>query len=275
MWSRARLIGKLCAILAYWAFNVFTRPPMVCRAEGTDLLTETAGNTGSGKSVLLVSPEYEGVTESWFSPEFWGECAEPVVAGGRGSAWFVQSPDGPLVLRHYRRGGFAARFSRRQYLFTGYSRTRSFLEFNLLSVLLEKGLPVPKPVGALVSRHGALTYEAAILIERITDGVPMPEHASLDREDLWRRVGMTIGLFHREGLDHVDMNCDNILVAGERIYLIDFDRCRLHTQAWGNAGWKGDNLRRLHRSVNKRIQSLSNQRRDNLWQVLMAGYYES
>ena len=275
MWSRAGLVGKLCAILAYWAFYVFTRPSMVCRFEGTDLLTATADNTGSGRSALLVSPEYNGVTESWFSPEYWGERAEPVVAGGRGRAWFVRSPDGQLVLRHYRRGGFAARFSRRRYLFTGYSRTRSFLEFNLLSVLLDKGLPVPKPVGALVSRHGALTYEAAILIERIPGGVPMPEHASLESEVLWQRVGMTIGLFHREGLDHVDMNCDNILVAGERVYLIDFDRCRLHTEAREDAGWKGDNLRRLRRSVNKRIQSLSNQRRDDLWQVLMAGYYKS
>ncbi|MEP1216521.1 MAG: 3-deoxy-D-manno-octulosonic acid kinase [Marinobacter sp.] len=224
--------------------------------------------------MLLVSPEYEGVTESWFSPEFWGECAEPVGAGGRGSAWFIRSPGGQLVLRHYRRGGFAARFSRRRYLFTGYSRTRSFLEFDLLSVLLDRGLPVPKPVGALVSRHGALTYEAALLIERITDGVPMPEHAFLESDALWRRVGMTIGLFHREGLDHVDMNCDNVLVAGEKVYLIDFDRCRLHSEAREDAGWKGDNLRRLHRSVNKRIQSLSAQRRDELWQVLMAGYYE-
>lgn len=248
---------------------------MVSRSEGTDLLTVTAANTGSGKSVLLVAPEYEGVTESWFSPDFWGERAEPVVAGGRGSAWFVSSPDGQLVLRHYRRGGFAARFSRRRYLFTGYSRTRSVAEFNLLSALLAKGLPVPRPVGALVSRHGALTYEAAILIERILDGVPMPEHSSLESEALWRRVGMTIGLFHREGLNHVDMNCDNILVAGEKIYLIDFDRCRLHTDPQEGAGWKEENLRRLHRSVNKRIQSLSNQRRDALWQVLMAGYYES
>lgn len=221
---------------------------------------------------VLCAPDCEDVDERWFSPAFWSEKAVPVSAGGRGSAWFVDSPKGPLVLRHYRRGGLVARFSERRYLFTGYGRTRSFAEFRLLSELRDKGLPVPKPVAALVARRGAFSYEAAILIERIEGAKPLPEHPAVNSETLWRRVGQTIARFHHEGLDHVDLNCDNILVAGDRVFLIDFDRCRLHREKVGSASWKDHNLKRLRRSVEKRCGQLESGRKDVLWHVLLAGY---
>lgn len=221
---------------------------------------------------VLCSPGYEEVDEQWFSPEFWGESAVSVSVGGRGSAWFVHSPGGDLVLRHYRRGGMVARFSERAYLFTGLERTRSFSEFKLLSRLWEKGLPVPKPVAAMVSRNSPWSYTAAILIGRIAGAQPLPEHPAINEESLWRRVGQTIARFHREGLDHVDLNCDNILVTSEHIHLIDFDRCRLREGAAMSGGWARRNLKRLRRSVEKRCLDMPEDRREVLWAQLLAGY---
>jgi 3-deoxy-D-manno-octulosonic acid kinase len=220
---------------------------------------------------VLCAPDDEDVDEQWFSPSFWGDSAVPVSAGGRGSAWFVRSPKGPLVLRHYRRGGLIARLSERRYLFTGYVRTRSFAEFRLLSELRSLGLPVPRPIAALVDRQGVFSYEAAILIERIEGALPLPEHPEVADKALWYRVGQTIAGFHRAGLDHVDLNCDNILVSGERVFLIDFDRCRWRCDSSAAGRWKEKNLQRLLRSVEKRVpQGAASQKK--LWHELLAGY---
>ena len=221
---------------------------------------------------VLCESGYEDVNEHWFSPAFWGENAVPVSAGGRGSAWFVHSTNEQLVLRHYRRGGLVARVFQQRYLFTGYERTRSFLEFRLLSKLRDKGLPVPKPIAALIRRRGILTYEAAILIERIEGAQPLPGHPAVNDKALWRRVGETIARFHCEGLDHVDLNCDNILVADEGIFLIDFDRCTLHSDTAQSVRWRESNLRRLRRSVEKRLNQFDSSRKDTLWHELLVSY---
>ncbi len=78
-----------------------------------------------------------------FSPQHWGSKARPVGEGGRGSAWFIDAPFGASVLRHYLRGGLAAKISHDQYLWRGSDRTRSFAEFRLMRALREKKLPVP------------------------------------------------------------------------------------------------------------------------------------
>ena len=44
---------------------------------------------------------------------------------GRGHAWFVRGDFGAAVLKHYRRGGAAARLSAASYLWLGEARVRS------------------------------------------------------------------------------------------------------------------------------------------------------
>ncbi len=164
-----------------------------------------------------------------------------------------------------------ARFSERNYLFTGMSRTRSFREFRLLEILFEQGLPVPEPVAAWSGKSRGLYYHSGILITRIADAVPIPEVDDINSLPLWLRVGETIRRFHDQGLDHVDLNCDNILVTSGGIHLIDFDRCRLHERGI-KARWKQRNLDRLRRSVDKRLHSVTEKQRNALWQALLAGY---
>ena len=224
--------------------------------------------------MLVAAEGYERVTDRWFSPEFWGDQAVPVSSGGRGGAWFVESDLAPLVLRHYRRGGLMASLSERTYLFTGYERTRSIAEFRLLLQLKALDLPVPEPVAATVWKHMGLWYRAAILVRRIPGAVTLPEVPSLQDQALWQQLGLTIRRFHDQGVNHVDLNCDNILVANNQIFLIDFDRCKLE-KATGEeleSSWRKRNLDRLRRSVDKRCLHLSAELRDKLWQSLLVGY---
>lgn len=226
----------------------------------------------SPEQQLLLNPAFAGATASWLEPDFWGGRARPVATGGRGGAWFLDTEQGAMVLRHYRRGGLVARLSRSSYFFTGFRRCRSVAEFRLLRQLAERELPVPVPVAALARRQGWLGYRAAILLLRIPAAEPLPAVQTLDDEPLWRAVGQMLRRFHDNGLDHVDLNCDNILVAEGKPWLIDFDRCRLRTSQAADAPWKKRNLSRLQRSIAKRCQQLSTARRTQLWQLLCEGY---
>lgn len=219
--------------------------------------------------MLIVNPEYNSVTDQWFDPDYWGRSADPVATGGRGGAWFVETGYGSMVLRHYLRGGLIARLSERSYFYFGWQRTRCFREFHLLMKLFNSGLPVPEPIAAWSKPHLGIWYRAAILIRRIEGAVPMPEAPGLEDQGVWRLVGEMIRRFHDFGLDHIDLNCDNILITNGGTYLIDLDRCRLRS---GGSDWKTGNLNRLWRSVEKRMQTLTEKQRLSLWQSLLVGY---
>lgn len=184
-----------------------------------------------------------------FDPAWWGERARPVTEGGRGSAWFVDAPFGPCVLRHYLRGGLAARFSRDRYLWYGADRTRSFAEFRLMRQLRARKLPVPLVYAACYLREG-LRYRAAILMQRLEDVRSLAHWAaSAGHGAPWEEAGRLIARFHRAGLDHADLNANNLLFDGNgQGWLIDFDRGVLRIPA---SGWRARNLKRLHRSLLK------------------------
>ncbi len=188
----------------------------------------------------------------WLDPEAWGASAEPVSAGGRGAAWFLNGDRGNWVLRHYRRGGLPGKLLSDRYLYLGPSRVRSVQEFSLLHSLLRQGLPVPSPIAAWYQRQGPM-YRAALIIERLEDvcsllSLNQPEHTPL-----WEAAGRCIRRFHDAGVYHADLNATNILVRPEHeeVFLIDFDRGRQHSGAAADAPWKAANLARLERGVYK------------------------
>lgn len=226
----------------------------------------------------LVRPEWaDRFDPGWFDPEFWGALATPVSSGGRGGAWFLSRPDQDWVLRHYLRGGMAARLSGSGYLFLGESRARSFAEFRLLQRLAEWGLPVPLPVAAGYRRSG-LTYSAAIIVERLSDVVPWGDQVTFcaELDESWTRVGHLLRRFHDRGVDHADLNCFNILLNRTDAYLIDFDRGRIRQRPGrpGN-GWQARNLSRLHRSLVKNFQKTGTGLSflAEGWKTLLQAYY--
>ncbi|MGY0504046.1 3-deoxy-D-manno-octulosonic acid kinase [Luteimonas sp. e5] len=184
----------------------------------------------------------------WFEASHWGEAAQSVGSGGRGAAWFIDAPWGAMVLRRYLRGGLVARISHDRYLWQGEAAVRSFAEFHLLQQLLQRELPVPRPLAAAYWRHG-LAYRAAILIERIA-GVRSLADALLADAAPWRQSGELIARFHRHGLWHADLNAHNLLFDGQgKGWMIDFDRSRLRAE--GDGRWRRANLARLRRSLDK------------------------
>ncbi|WP_028918019.1 3-deoxy-D-manno-octulosonic acid kinase [Pseudoxanthomonas sp. J35] len=216
--------------------------------DASEALTPYRAESGYG-AILFDRQRLRQAGPELFSPAAWGDHARPVGSGGRGGAWFVDAPFGACVLRHYLRGGLAARFSRDRYLWRGAAHTRSFAEFRLMRELLGRGLPLPTPLAASYVRDG-FTYRASILLERLVDVRSLADRALVAGSGApWEEAGRLIARFHREGLDHADLNAHNLLFDGNgRGWLIDFDRGRMRIPA---THWREANLRRLLRSLLK------------------------
>src|SRR5690606_6194258 len=144
-----------------------------------------------------------------FDPAIYGQAAVRVGEGGRSAAWFVHGDSGAAVLRLYRRGGLMARLGRRDYLWLGERRARSFAEFGLLHAMWRDGLPVPRPLAAGYWRRGAF-YGAAILVERIAGARPLVQ--VLDDGACCQAAALAIARMHRAGVWHADLNAHNVLL---------------------------------------------------------------
>jgi 3-deoxy-D-manno-octulosonic acid kinase len=169
-------------------------------------------------------------------------------AGGRGTVSLLHAGEGDWVLRHFRRGGFAARISADRYLWLGANATRSFREWRLLAELRHRQLPVPAPIAARYERHG-ITYRADIITAKLPEARTLASVIAAERIDAaaWHRIGHTIGQFHAAGVHHADLNANNIMLAGDAVYLLDFDRGRIRERG----SWEADVLARLKRSLEK------------------------
>lgn len=221
---------------------------------------------------LLATPDVD-----WFNIDFWrSRQALTGEAVGRGSAWYINAPFGPVVLRHYLRGGWAAKFSHQSYLFTTVSRSRPFREYHLLADLFEQGLPVPRPVAALCEFRGLISSGALLTAvipsaQTLADILPGQSGDPDPIPDLWERIGKCIRQFHDAGVWHADLNARNILLdAGLRVFLIDLDRARFTP---GNRVNGEGNLTRLKRSLTKLWPAEARSALPQAWAQLEAGYH--
>lgn len=211
-----------------------------------------------------------------FSVDFWkSRQALSGEAQGRGSAWFIDAPFGPVVLRHYLRGGWVAKVSRGRYFFTTVERSRPFREFAVLSSLSQLGLPVPRPVAAICEHHG-ITSGGAIMTVRVPSAQTLVEFfagnssASEASAGFWQGIGKTIRRFHDAGVWHADLNARNILLDEDKnAVLIDFDKARLSP---GRAVNGQGNMKRLKRSFAKLWPKNALEGLQPVWQQVMAGY---
>lgn len=204
----------------------------------------------AGGGILYDASRLSKPGDELFSRSHWASRgALQEIAGGRSSIAMLNTGSQTWVLRHYRRGGWMAKLSQDSYLWTGSGRTRSFAEWRLLAQLRRKGLPVPAPIAARFVR-GLFTYRADLITELlpatrtladVVTGSDLPETG-------WRAVGRTIAAFHREGVHHVDLNANNILLGADNsVYLLDFDRGHIEPRG----PWEDQVLARLRRSLTK------------------------
>jgi len=180
---------------------------------------------------------------------------------GRGGSWFlrpavlgVAATTDEWVLRHYKRGGWVARWNPDRYLWWSEETTRPFRELRMTAAMHAAGLPVPAPVAARYQRVG-LHYRADLVTVRIP-GMRTLSAALADWPlSVWTAVGQVLRRLHTAGAWHADLNAHNIVVAlpedaAPQVHVIDWDRGRLQGAPLAGGAARG-NLLRLQRSLQK------------------------
>lgn len=224
-----------------------------------------------GADILYDAEIFGKIDMAFFDPKYWRARGElEGAARGRGTTWFVRHEDRRLVLRHYQRGGMLAPWLGDRYLWLGPDRTRAFAEWRLLAEMHRNGLPVPRPAAARVMRRG-LYYRADLITVRISGARALSTllaDAMLGAER-WRAIGRCLRRFHDRGICHADLNAHNVLLAGETVHVVDWDRGRQREPG----AWRRTNLARLKRSLDKLAAQRSGFHFSLAdWQELLAAY---
>ena len=239
----------------------------------------------NGGSYILYNPSAQALLargsgisaiENLFDPTFLRtEQLVDKVAHGRAETIFFSIDEAALVLRHYHRGGLAAKVSNDRYLWLGLTRTRAYRELAMLLDLSASNLPAPKPFAARVV-HNGYYYRADIITYALADTETLGQRLQRDAIDhlTWREIGATIAKFHHQGVYHADLNAHNILFDGNsEVFIIDFDKARLEDP--GSNAWRHKNLQRLNRSLAKlNKNSAAFYFSDNDWSQLEQSYYK-
>ncbi len=193
---------------------------------------------------------------------------------GRGDAAIVQHSDRNWLVKHYWRGGLAARISEDRYVGLRRGGSRSWREWRLLQELRSLQLPVPAPLAARV-QQGYVTYSADLITEHLPHTQTLFHRLLIEPlpGEVWERVGRCIRRFHDHNVCHADLNANNILLArNAAIYLIDFDRCGFRR----GGSWRQRNLKRLRASLDKLHKRHPGMHfASGNWRELLAGYHRS
>ncbi|MBE0367088.1 3-deoxy-D-manno-octulosonic acid kinase [Pseudoalteromonas aurantia] len=205
------------------------------------------------KQGYILSPEYvePSFPAKYFDASYWQQ--KNAIVGtkeGRATAWFFKHNDTVNVLKHYWRGGIIGKILSDQYIYTGLKNSRVYREFLLMCELQKRGLAVPQPIAARVTKS-LLIYRGDLITSAIPGAISLCE--LLQTQPLTDQnlsdVALTIAEFHNAGVYHADLNINNILFDDKgKVYLIDFDRGELRKPA---LDWQNSNIERLQRSLHK------------------------
>jgi 3-deoxy-D-manno-octulosonic acid kinase len=161
-----------------------------------------------------------------------------------------------MVLRQYSHGGLLRAITGNLYCFG----ERSFRELALTEEIRSCGIPTIPTLGAIHHRVFFPFYQAYFLsleVPRAVDliqyfretGANPPSEIISSKRKTIRSVGHLIRRFHEAGFFHGDLQLKNILVAGDQLLLIDFDRSYRKSALSTRERMK--NLLRLNRSTEK------------------------
>jgi hypothetical protein len=161
-----------------------------------------------------------------------------------------------MVFRQYSHGGLLRAITGNLYFFGA----RSFRELALTEEIRSCGIPTIPTIGAIHHRAFFPFYQAYFLSLEVPLAVdliqyfdqigshPFRETISRKRKTI-RSLGHLIRQFHQAGFFHGDLQLKNILVAGDELLLIDFDRSYRKSSLSTRERMK--NLLRLNRSAEK------------------------
>jgi 3-deoxy-D-manno-octulosonic acid kinase len=179
----------------------------------------------------------------------WKERLSSGVPAGRGNVAFVETAQGPLVLKQLRRGGVAGPLWRERFP----SRRRLLDNLMLPALARERGVRTPPAIALLLVPSGPALWRGWLAIQAVLDAVPLSERIGDDppKHDEWVAALAAVRGLHDAGFDHPDLNLGNLLVGPDGgVWVIDLDRCRVREQGLEQDG-RITGIRRIERSYHK------------------------
>lgn len=208
--------------------------------------------------------------------------------GGRCEACAADGPDGPCVVRHFRRGGWMRLLGDR-YLWS--FEPRPFREAVVSERLRSRGLRTPEVVAAVVYPAGPI-YRGDLVTRRITGSWTLsawmdprsPAPSQLPLGEFLFSAGRLVASLAANGVRHPDLHAGNILielVEGRPVaWILDLDRCAIVPRTLSASGAAGPGARgllragllaRLSRSLRKEEHRGGRRLRREDWEALRAG----
>ena len=242
--------------------------------DGFQKVTDKLGNR------LVVRQDRQGEIDSSICLINGDQTQHPVYRG-RGVLWTIKLADGETALiRGYRHGG-VFRAITRECFFTW--PPRPFRELSVTEELRRRGLRTVEVYAACVERICGPFYRGWLVTKELSAAQDLwaaLQNGSVEKAGMTtvlRSVADSVGLMHREGVYHRDLNAKNILLRsapdGVHSYIIDFDKALLFFGKLPIELAK-KNLDRLLRSVRK----LDPERKyftTAAWDEFVNLYYES
>lgn len=173
----------------------------------------------------LTKPQLHQLTTAFQSPP------QPVdqILGGRRSICKIDLEGvGPVIVKHYRRGGLLAKFITRYYF--GSQKTRGQIEFEQMELARSLGCGSPEPVA--YAWRGRIFYQAWLVTREVEHAQSLAQIARTSPERT--RIAMTAlcrqtSILIENSIMHADFHPGNVLVdKHDRVYLIDFDKTGRH-----------------------------------------------
>jgi len=233
------------------------------------MVIETTCTSGN-RAAIYDASRYAAFDPRWFERSYYREHGAVLHSTtGRGGVLILERGSETWVLRHYHRGGVVARFIYDHYLWTGLKRCRAFREWRLLARLHDLELPAPRPIAARIARQGPI-YQADIVTSFISGTRPLSMFLRDGdvADEQWIGIGAMLRDFHRYGVDHPDLTAHNILLAGQKAFLVDFDNAKLRP----SGRWQQSGLGRLERSLRKVALETGTEFDGRAWQLVRGAY---
>lgn len=178
-----------------------------------------------------------------------------------------------VVIKEYLRGGAVRHLNRARY-FVGH---RAIDEAIATERARAAGVRVPEVLAAIERRHtiGYTAHLITRLVDRGTHGEAwLRPRSKGERTAALIEAGRQVARMHAAGIAHPDLNLRNLLIVEAPgsgcplVYLLDFDRARLH-DCQVPPSRRADDLERLGRSARKLGLALED---DHGWCALREGY---
>jgi hypothetical protein len=158
-----------------------------------------------------------------------GEGVDPAMPvgtlGGRRSVTRTMLAGvGPVVVKHYRRGGLLGHFVEETYLTFGMPRSQA--EFEIMEKLHLLGISVPEPVA--YAWQGGLFTRAWLVTREIEQSRTLAQLSASSPEQTLKAMAslsQEVALLVENLVLHADFHPGNVLVDGKgRVYVVDFDK---------------------------------------------------